>query len=129
MDSEQMLDLLRKYTSVKPRELKLNQNATRSAILWAAEHSDFQILGICADSCDQGQKVLNNYLKAFGSREKPKVPQESGPVYIKFNPKTGNCTCESYGGEHRGVLVACNSQYDDDIDEMFGHLPLDLFNN
>jgi hypothetical protein len=127
MDSEKMLDLLRKYTCVKPQELKLDRKATREAILWAADHSDFQILGVCADSYEQGQKVLDSYLKAFGSAAKPQVPAESGPVYIKFNPKTDNCTCVSYDGAHRGVLVACNSQYDDDIDEMFGHLPLDLF--
>ncbi|HEY9658957.1 MAG TPA: DUF1824 family protein [Allocoleopsis sp.] len=45
---------------------------------------------------------------------------------MKFNPNASSCYADSYTGEHRGVLVSCQSA-DDGINEMYGHLPLDLF--
>jgi len=37
------------------------------------------------------------------------------------------CYMKPYEGLHRVVLVACQSTYDGDVNETFGHLPLDLF--
>ena len=53
--------------------------------------------------------------------------QSEGPVYIKLNGKNGLCYLDSYSGHHRGVLVSCQSYQEGGINEMYGHLPLDLF--
>jgi hypothetical protein len=129
MDSNEMLTLLRQYTCLKTEEAEPDRESTRSALLWAVENSDIQILGICADNSAQGQTALQNYLSAFASQFMPEVPsiEADGPLYIKFNPKTRNCTAEGYSGDYRGVLVSCQSEYEGDVNEMFGHLPLDLF--
>jgi Domain of unknown function (DUF1824) len=99
----------------------------RSALALVREHSDYQILGICADSLAQGQQALASYLAALGYGDAPAVPAAEGAVYIKYNPKLQRCHSDGYTGSHRGVLVSCQSAYDGDINETFGHLPLDLF--
>jgi hypothetical protein len=37
------------------------------------------------------------------------------------------CYLDSYAGHHRGVLVSCQSYQEGGVNEMYGHLPLDLF--
>ena len=101
----------------------------RQALLLVANHSDYQIFGICADTFSQAEAALTAYLKALDYEEHPKVAALEGPVYIKYNPKKGRCLIEPYTGQHRGVLVSCQSAYDGDVNETFGHLPLDLFNS
>jgi hypothetical protein len=99
----------------------------RSALALVREHSDYQIFGICADSIAQGQQALTRYLAALGYGDAPAIPAAEGAVYIKYNPKLKRCHADGYQGHHRGVLVSCQSADDDDINETFGHLPLDLF--
>lgn len=99
----------------------------RQAVLLIAEHSDYQIIGICAGTPEQGLLALESYAKALGYETSLDISQAEGSIYIKFNPLTGLCYCESYTGKHRGVLVSCQSSYEDGISEMYGHLPLDLF--
>jgi Domain of unknown function (DUF1824) len=99
----------------------------RAALALVREQSDYQIFGICADSIAQGQQALASYLTALGYGDAPAVPAAEGPVYIKYNPKLQRCHSDAYTGHHRGVLVSCQSAYDGDISETFGHLPLDLF--
>jgi Domain of unknown function (DUF1824) len=99
----------------------------RSALALVREHSDYQIFGICADSINQGQQALERYLAALGYSDAPAMPSAEGPVYIKYNPKLKRCHADGYQGHHRGVLVSCQSADDSDINETFGHLPLDLF--
>ncbi len=99
----------------------------RQALLLVADRSDYQIFGICADSSEQASQALNHYLAALGYELMPEVTAIEGAVYVKFNPKTGRCHTDSYTGQHRGVLVSCHSAYDGDVNETFGHLPLDLF--
>jgi Domain of unknown function (DUF1824) len=100
----------------------------RSALLLVVDQSDYQIFGICADSFDQGKQTLSSYLTALNYEEMPDVSGVTdGVVYIKYNPKTGRSHAEPYTGTHRGVLVSCQSADDGDVNETFGHLPIDLF--
>lgn len=99
----------------------------RQALLTVAQHSDYQIFGVCADSLDQGKAALQQYTNALGYAPELNFPPIEGSVYLKFNPKSGLCYADSYTGEHRGVLVSYQSADEDGVNEMFGHLPLDLF--
>lgn len=99
----------------------------QQALLVLADASDYQILGICAESLDQGRLALTAYAKALGYEVDTDLAPVVGPVYIKFNPRSGLCYAEAYSGPHRGVLVSCQSFTETGVNEMIGHLPLDLF--
>ncbi|MBE9126330.1 MULTISPECIES: DUF1824 family protein [unclassified Coleofasciculus] len=99
----------------------------RQALLLLSEHSDYQILGICADTTAQGVSALATYAEALGYQPNFDLTPIDGSVYIKFNPNTGLCYIDSYTGDHRGVLVSCQSSFEGGINEMYGHLPLNLF--
>ncbi len=104
-----------------------NQELIRQALLLVVSQSDYQILGICADTATPGILALKTYAQALGYPEPNlNLANIPGSVYIKYNPKTGLCYLDSYIGEHRGVLVSCQSA-SGGINQMFGHLPLDLF--
>ncbi|MBF2027319.1 MAG: DUF1824 family protein [Oscillatoriales cyanobacterium C42_A2020_001] len=122
--------LLRQFICIEriPSERLPNQATIRQAVMLVRDHSDYQILGICADTAEQAIATLHAYLTAFGFSDLPQPSPIEGVVYLKFNPKTGLCYLEPYDGNHRGVLVSCQSAYDGDVNETFGHLPLDLFN-
>lgn len=100
----------------------------REALLLVASLSDYQILGICADNAEQGLRSLYSYSNALGYETLPDIQAIPGAVYIKYNPMRERAYMESYTGEHRGVLVSCQSDYSDGVNETFGHLPLNLFN-
>ena len=97
------------------------------ALLLLTKYSDYQILGICADSTSQGLIALQSYAMALGYEPNLNLSTVDGSVYIKFNPNTGLCYVDSYTGTHRGVLVSFQSSEVGEINEMYGHLPLDLF--
>ncbi len=102
----------------------------RSALLTVARACDYQILGICADNFAQGWNALESYRHALGYREPLELPtteELSVPVYIKFNPQHYRCHIDRYVGNHRGVLVSCQSFIADGYNQTIGHLPLDLF--
>lgn len=99
----------------------------QQALLLLAKHSDYQILGICADTMEQALLALKTYAEALGYQPSIELDPIEGSVYLKFNPKSGLCYLDSYTGTHRGVLVSCQSAYEGGINEMYGHLPLDLF--
>ncbi|WP_431658828.1 DUF1824 family protein [Pantanalinema rosaneae] len=121
--------VLRRFTCLDrlAPEMIPDRALTRQALLLVAHHSDYQIFGICADSVEQATTALHRYLAGLGYEESPTVPPLAGIVYVKYNPKTGRCHTDAYIGQHRGVLVSCQSAYDGDVNETFGHLPLDLF--
>ncbi len=100
---------------------------TRQALLVVAHHSDYQIFGVCADSLEQGHTALERYAKALGYEPQLDFSPIAGAVYLKFNPKSGLCYSDDYRGDRRGVLVSCQSAYTDGLNEIYGHLPLDLF--
>lgn len=108
---------------VKPSEKVL----IRQALLLLTSLSDYQILGICADTEEEGMLATKTYSQALGYEVPSNLPPIEGPVYIKLNGKNGLCYLDSYVGHHRGVLVSCQSYNEGGINEMYGHLPLDLF--
>jgi len=91
--------------------------------------SDYQMFGVCAESIVVGMAALQSYLQALGLGEAPKPEAIVGPAYVKYNPKSGTCYASAYPGNHRGVLVSCQSETPDGVNQMYGHLPLDLFAN
>lgn len=123
--------ILKPFNCVDAKSVKseAEKALVRQALLLLTEHSDYQILGICADTAAQGLSALNTYSNALGYKPNLDLSSESveGSVYIKFNPNTGLCYLDSYTGTHRGVLVSYQSSDEGGINEMYGHLPLDLF--
>ena len=100
------------------------------ALLLVADLSDYQMLGVCATSTNEGFLALETYLKALGYQpvfDSNAVPAMTGSVYIKFNTLKGSYYIDSYTGTYRGVLVSCQSAAEDGVSGTYGHLPLDLF--
>ncbi len=109
--------------SIPPKE------TLKAALQIVASKSDFQIFGVCANSLSEGITALAQYAQALGYAlpDDYQLDAIDGSIYIKFNPKAGLIYADSYQGDHRGVLVSCQSAYADGLNEMYGHLPLDLF--
>ncbi|MEO1209644.1 MAG: DUF1824 family protein [Cyanobacteria bacterium J06638_20] len=119
---------LKQFDCLNPDEARAMDYAPiRAALAIATEQSDYQILGVCASSLDQGTQALLQYAQALGYTPEPQFEPVDGAVYIKFNPRTGLCYAKSYTGHHRGVLVSCQADFSDGHSQMYGHLPLDLF--
>jgi hypothetical protein len=106
---------------------KSEQDLIRQALLLLTQHSDYQIFGVCADTTNQGLAALKNYAEALGYQSNFDITPIDGSVYIKHNPNTKLCYLDSYTGIHRGVLVSYQSSDDEGVNEIYGHLPLDLF--
>lgn len=123
-------ELLNQFNCIENKSInsESEKDRIRQALLLLTKHSDYQILGICADTAAQGLAALKTYSKALGYQPNLNLAPIDGSVYLKFNPKSGLCYLDSYTGTHRGVLVSFQSAYADGINEMYGHLPLDLFN-
>lgn len=119
--------LLKQFDCLNPTHPPIQREQLRQALLQVAHQSDDQLLGICADTLSQGQRALETYAKALGYTPNPQFSPIQGAVYIKFNPKSELCYANSYSGDHRGVLVSCQSADESGLNEMYGHLPLDLF--
>ncbi len=126
---QQAQQLLKPFNCIENKLINSESEKTliRQALLLLAEQSDYQILGICADTAAQGLSALKSYAKALGYEPNLDLEPIDCSVYIKFNPKSGLCYLDSYTGTHRGVLVSCQSAYQEGINDMYGHLPLDLF--
>ncbi len=108
---------------IKPSE----KTIIREALLLLANLSDYKIIGICADTAEEGMLAMKTYSLALGYEPPSNLPIIEGPVYIKLNGKNGLCYLDSYLGHHRGVLVSCQSYSEEGVNELYGHLPLDLF--
>ncbi len=121
--------LLKPFNCVENKAINSDSEKVliRQALLLLTEHSDYQIFGICADTTAQGLSALKSYATALGYNPSLDLESIDGPVYIKFNPKSRNCYLDSYTGIYRGVLISYHSAYENGINEMYGHLPLDLF--
>lgn len=119
---------LKQFDCIQPHEVERSTWAeVQQALRFVASRSDYQILGICADTVAQAKAALESYAQALGYDALCELEPIEGSVYLKFNPKTGTCHLSPYPGSHRGVLVACQSTYETGINEMYGHLPLELF--
>lgn len=101
--------------------------AVRQAVLQLASVADTHMFGILATDWDGAIAALYSYAQAFGYESPPVAKPCDDTVYIKFNPRSGHCYASPYAENHRGVLIAFQSDVEDGINEMCGHLPLDLF--
>jgi Domain of unknown function (DUF1824) len=125
------LKLLRSFScSNNQNPLTANEkNELRQALLLIVPLSDWQNLGICADNSQQGLVALAAYLERLGypvNFALESTPSIDEPVYLKFNSQKMSYYIDTYNGEYRGVLVACQGE-DDRINGTYGHFPLDLF--
>ncbi len=102
----------------------------REALLLLTGLSDFQTIGICADSMPAAVVALNHCLAALGhalQAELSVLPAIAGPVYVKCNTRSLGYYGDRYAGDYRGILVSCQSDYTDGVCGTYGHFPLDLF--
>ena len=122
--------ILSRFSCVDVQPLSESEKALiRQAILLLTSKSDYQNLGVCADSAAQGFLSLETYLQALGyesTLDQADTTSSVGAVYIKFNTQKETYYLDSYMGKYRGVLVSCQSS-DELINGTYGHLPLDLF--
>ncbi len=106
------------------------KSAIRAALVLLSNLSDYQMLGICADTVEQGLLAAESYLKALGytvTLNREAIAPVEGAAYIKYNTLKGSYYADSYTGQYRGVLVSCQSASEGGINGTYGHLPLDLF--
>jgi hypothetical protein len=129
MNRDEAVKLLRLFTSVdRVATTGMPDNTTvRTALAIVREHCDYQILGICADDITAATQALSSYIEALEYKFIPTIPPIEGSIYVKYNPKLRSCHSDNYIGDHRGVLVSCQSDDANDVNEVFGHLPLGLF--
>ena len=129
MTLEQAHILLKRFDCLKPQTTATSaeREQLQQALQLVASHSDYQMLGVCANTFQEGYQALLTYATALGYTAKFELEPIDGAVYLKFNPKAASCYVNVYLGEHRGVLVSCQSADAEGVNEMYGHLPLDLF--
>lgn len=99
------------------------------ALLLVVNASEYQNIGICADSVEQALTALVDYLTAFEyplPGDLTPVPMQT-PVYLKFNTRKLTYYLDTYTGDYRGVLVSCQSSENESLNGTYGHFPLDLF--
>ncbi|HEY9761178.1 MAG TPA: DUF1824 family protein [Trichocoleus sp.] len=99
----------------------------RAALLLLNDLSDYQTLGICADTLAQGKAAADAYVTALGNPVNLNLPEREGPVYIKFNTLKGAWYLDNYRGGSRGVLITYHSSDVDEVNGTYGPFPLDLF--
>ncbi|MGK7923155.1 MAG: DUF1824 family protein [Trichodesmium sp.] len=125
--------ILNEFTCQEMKLIKSpeEKNITRSAILLLANLSDYQILGICADSKTEALSALDSYLEALGYNttllSDSNFNSVDGSIYLKFNGMKDSYFMESYTGKYRGVLVSCQSAETTGVNGTYGYFPLDLF--
>lgn len=110
-----------------PQLSAAEKQSISEALLFVAGLSDYQTIGICAETVKQGQQAMESYLAALVRPVTLDLPTKEGPIYLKFNTQKGAWYLDVYSGKSRGVLVACHSTYEDGVNDIYGHLPLDLF--
>jgi hypothetical protein len=64
---EEALKILKEYSCVQIRTVtsKINSEELRQALLLITNLSEYENLGICADTAEEGFRALSEYLKAF----------------------------------------------------------------
>jgi hypothetical protein len=123
--------ILAPFNCLTPKSLDSPQakQAVQQAVLYLAQITDNQMLGILASSITEAIATLQSYTQALGYSLPQTTPEdvEGGAVYLKFNPRTNLCYSSPYPEQYRGVLIAFQSDHPDGVNELYGHLPLDLF--
>jgi hypothetical protein len=98
-------------------------------LLWLNEMSEYQTLGICADSVAAAKAALKGYVAALSQPINLDLPEQTGAVYLKFNTLKNAWYLDGYSGKSRGVLVTYHTSEPelDSVNGTYGPFPLDLF--
>ncbi len=102
----------------------------QAALLLLTHESEYQMIGICADSLAEALTALEYYLKAFQysiNVEENDLEALEGSVYLKFNGRSQTFYVSPYLDKYRGVLISFQSTEENGINGVYGHFPLDLF--
>ncbi len=131
LDLTQARQLLDRFSCTETRAVtsEAERQQLQAALLRLASESESENLGVCATTWAEALQATSQYLQALGYSVPPALSQESpapGPLYLKFNTAKQTYFIDTYSGEYRGVLVACQAE-DEAIAGVYGHLPLDLF--
>ncbi len=122
--------ILAEYSCLTPKVAASSEekHELQQALKLMVARSDWENLGICAESIAEARAALDRYLAALGYAAAPAIgaPPAAGPVYLKYNTQRQIVYCDRYDGEYRGVLVSCQSE-DEAVAGTYGYLPLDLF--
>jgi hypothetical protein len=122
--------ILSQYNCIGKADITASKTDVQTAIITLVNAAEYYILGICADNIEQGVDALTAYNRAFHRDYTiPSLsPITAQGIYLKYNTLRDSLYLDAYDGTHRGVLVSCQSSAEDGINDLFGHLPLDLFN-
>jgi hypothetical protein len=128
-----LMDNLRLLKDYSRLEIRIPQNQSeraelRAAIAWICGQSEAENLGICADNQTSAELALAQYLKGLGYGDATATTETAidGPVYLKCNTQSLRFYVDSYEGDYRGVLIACQTE-DESLSGTYGYFPLDLF--
>lgn len=106
-----------------------DQDQVRQDIAIFNDLSDYQTLGICADSLAIAKTAMEAFLAALGVTVSLDLPARDGAVYLKFNTLKGAWYLDDYSGPSRGVLITFHTS-EPDLQELagtYGPFPFGLF--
>lgn len=114
---------------VPPQLDESERQSIREALLWFSELADYETIGVCAASLEEGKHALEQYVEVFARPIKLDLPSHEGAVFLKFNTERGAWYLDDYTGASRGVLVSYHSGEPemDGLVGTYGPFPLDLF--
>ncbi|WP_240518948.1 DUF1824 family protein [Leptolyngbya sp. BC1307] len=105
------------------------RQAICSDLLWLNEISEYQTLGICADTLAAAAAALESYVAALSQPIQLDIPDRAGAVYLKFNTLKNAWYLDGYSGKSRGVLMTYHTSEPEleQVNGTYGPFPLDLF--
>lgn len=112
-----------------PRLSAAEAAQVRDDIRSFGQWSDYQTLGICADTLGEGQPALESFLAALGISVSLNLPPREGAIYLKFNTLKGAWYLDDYSGMSRGVLITFHTSEPEltELSGTYGPFPFDLF--
>lgn len=122
--------LIKLSLQTQPADLTGTQKETvREALLWLNENSEYQTIGICAESLTEAESALKGYVAALSQPIQVDIPAQAGAVFLKFNTLKNAWYIDGYSGEARGVLVTYHTSEpeEDEVNGTYGPFPLTLF--
>ncbi|MGB3767079.1 MAG: DUF1824 family protein [Phormidesmis sp.] len=122
--------LIKLSLQTQPADLTGTQKETvREALLWLNENSEYQTIGICAESLTEAESALKGYVAALSQPIQVDIPAQAGAVFLKFNTLKNAWYIDGYSGKARGVLVTYHTSEpeEDEVNGTYGPFPLTLF--